>query len=302
MRGGSRGCGGKHMQIPRFRRSRRASALRKRCTAFGTLPAIGGQLIILRPCILNGRCIFRRDGCLMTGQCAARVCCRNRHRRLTVVHGHVGKFVRRKCLAGAGQIAHILNVGGIANTGDLQRVDAIYAVSDRYCPFKIQHIRVRAACVCQSSYVGRDGKTTQRAVLAVHNLVKDKRHRNRIARKVSAARHGCNAEELRFLLILHHDIASQTVQIPAVLSFTTRTKVSIACLIYTQLHPCVIVVRISRTRDSCWLSSSHSPTRFGAREKKGCRFIISELKITCPKLPGYSCNYAIFRNFVILSY
>ena len=124
MRGGSRGCGGKHMQIPRFRLSRRASALRKRCIVFGTLPAIGGQSTILRPCILNGRCPCRLDGCLMAGKAVARVC-RNRHRRLTVVHGHVGMFVRRKCLAGAGQIAHILNVGGIADAVDLQRVDAI---------------------------------------------------------------------------------------------------------------------------------------------------------------------------------
>ena len=77
------------MQIPRFFRSRRASALRKRCTAFGTLPAIGGQIGILRPCILNGLCICRRDGCLMAGQAAARVW-RNRHRRLTVIHGHIG--------------------------------------------------------------------------------------------------------------------------------------------------------------------------------------------------------------------
>ena len=289
------------MQIPRFLLSRRASALRKRCTTFGTLPAIGGQIGILRPCILNGRCIFRRDGCLMTGQCAARVCCRNRHRRLTVVHGHVGMFVRRKCLAGAGQIAHILNVGGIANTGNRQCVDAIYAVSNRYCPFKIQHIRVRAACVCQSSYVGRDGKTTQRAVLAVHDLVKDKCHRNRIARKVSTARHGRNAEELRFLLILHHDIAGQTVHIPTVVTGTARTKVSIACLIYPQLHPCVIVVRISRVGDVCWIIFSLA-TRFVARKKK-CFFCTPcQFEITCPKLPGYSSNYAIICNFALIIY
>ena len=281
MRESSRGCGGKHMQIPRFLLSRRASALLKRCTTFGTLPAIGGQSSILRPCILNGLCICRRNGCLMAGQCAARVCCRNRHRRLTVVHGHVGIFVRRKCLAGAGQIAHILNVGGIADAGDLQRVDAIYAVSDRYCPFKIQHIRVRAACVCQGTYVGRDGKTTQRAVLAVHNLVKDKRHRNRIARKVSTSRHRRNAEELGFLLILHHDIAGQTVHIPAVFTITARTKVSIACLIHTQLHPCFIVVRISRVGDVCWIIFFLA-TLFVARKKKFCFCIRFQFEITCP--------------------
>ena len=89
MRGSSRRCSGKHMQIPRFCRSRRASALRKRCTACSILPAIGGQSSILRPCILNGLCPCRRNGRLMAGQAAARAC-RNPYRRLTVVHGHIG--------------------------------------------------------------------------------------------------------------------------------------------------------------------------------------------------------------------
>ena len=110
------------MQIPVFRLSRRAPALRKLCAACGSLPAIGGQTSILRPCILNGLCICRRDGCLMAGQATARVW-RNRHRRLAVVHGHVGA-ASRKCLAGAGQTAHIFNAGGIADAGDLQRTAA----------------------------------------------------------------------------------------------------------------------------------------------------------------------------------
>ena len=111
------------MQIPCFRISRRAPALRKLCAACGSLPAIGGQVSILRPCILNGRCPCRRDGCLMAGQCAARFW-RNRHRRLTVVHGHVGTAARKGLAGAACQTAHILNNRGVADTGNLQRTAA----------------------------------------------------------------------------------------------------------------------------------------------------------------------------------
>ena len=110
------------MQIPVFRLSRRAPALCKLFAACGTLPAIGGHRSTICPCILYGLCPCRRDGCLMAGQAAARVC-RNRHCRLRCIHSHTG-IAARKCLAGAGQTAHILNVGDIADAGDLQRTIA----------------------------------------------------------------------------------------------------------------------------------------------------------------------------------
>ena len=58
----------------------------------------------------------------MAGKAAARVC-RNRHCRLRCIHSHTG-IAARKCLAGAGQIAHIFNAGGIADAGNLQRTAA----------------------------------------------------------------------------------------------------------------------------------------------------------------------------------
>ena len=107
------------MQIPGLRLSCRAPALRKRCAACGILPAISGQFFTLRPCILNGLCICRRDGCLMAGQAAACICL-DRHRRLTVVHDHVGTAARKGLAGAACQTAHILNNRGVADAPDLQ--------------------------------------------------------------------------------------------------------------------------------------------------------------------------------------